>query len=411
MGEAGRIGRGQWAVALVLAALAFWRLAAAATWTGRVTVLAVGTIGVSAALLSVPGTTVVQAATLLIVLGGLLRPDLTLQAALLLVLAAPPAFLLSWELAGRPAQPEERAAAERRARWAVIGIILAAAGGSAFYRLLVVHRLEHTSALFIGVPTLLAILVVLSGTPSTATGAICKAIAIALLLSGIFLGEGFVCILMAAPLFFLVGVLIGLVLDATRFRLGRRAGTRMLCLVVLLLAPLSLEGVDARFTWSREERVTARRDVAAGPDAIAAALARPPRFQAPLPLFFRLGFPRPLGADGAGLAPGDRRAIHWSEAEGYPPGDLVLEVVESGPGRVRFRAIADDSLIPYWLTWQEAEVRWWATGAERSHVEWSFRYRRELDPAWYFGPWERYAVRLAAGYLIETLVAPGGFAR
>jgi hypothetical protein len=407
-----RVGRGQWAVAVVFFGLTVWRLAGApGGWLERLPVLAVGLIGIASALLTIPGTTVVQVLTLLVALGGLLRSDLTLSAALLLVLAGPPAFLLSWELAGGALQPAERAAAERRARWAAIGVILAAAGGSVAFRLLVVHRLEHTAALFVGVPTLLAVLVVLSGTPSSATGAICKAIAIALLLSGIFLGEGFVCILMAAPLFFLVGVLIGLLVDAAGWGFGRRARTRMFCLVVLLLAPWSLEGVDERFTWSRHEAVTAVRDVAAGPDAVAAQLARPPAFHGPLPLFFRLGFPRPLGADGSGLAPGDRRIVHWSDAEGYPPGDLVLAVVESGPGRIRFRALADESLLPYWLTWQEAEVRWWGIGDGRARVEWTLRYRRELDPAWYFGPWERYAVRLAAGYLIDSLATPAGARR
>ena len=39
-------------------------------------------------------------------------------------------------------------------------------------------------------------------------------------------------------------------------------------------------------------------------------------------------------------------------------------------------------------------------------MRWTLRYRRLLDPAWYFGPWERYAVRLAAGYLIDTVATP-----
>jgi hypothetical protein len=39
-------------------------------------------------------------------------------------------------------------------------------------------------------------------------------------------------------------------------------------------------------------------------------------------------------------------------------------------------------------------------------VTWTLRYRRRLDPAWYFVPLERYGARLAAGYLIETLATP-----
>jgi hypothetical protein len=41
-----------------------------------------------------------------------------------------------------------------------------------------------------------------------------------------------------------------------------------------------------------------------------------------------------------------------------------------------------------------------------TRVTWTLRYRRGLDPAWYFGPWERYAVRLAAAYLIESVATP-----
>jgi len=39
-------------------------------------------------------------------------------------------------------------------------------------------------------------------------------------------------------------------------------------------------------------------------------------------------------------------------------------------------------------------------------VTWTLDYERGLDPAWYFGPWERYATRLAAGYLIDAVATP-----
>ncbi len=404
-----RIDTARWAVAAVFVALAAWRLAGAAgSWSDRLSVGAAALVGIVAVLLPVPGVSVVQALAALAALGGLLRADLTFAVIFLLVLLGPPAFLLSWELSGGPwpgsGREAEALARERRARWATIGIILAAAGGSATYRLLVAHRLEQTAALFIGIPTLLAILVVLAGTPETATGSICKAIAIALLMSGIFLGEGFICILMAAPLFFAIGVLIGLLVDASRRSFGKKAKNTAACLAGLVLLPLILEGVDERLSWPREETVTAGRDVAADPDEIARQLVRPPEFRTPLPVFLRLGFPRPTVRSG-GLRPGERLTVHWSGGEGRP-GDLVLEVIESRPGLLRVRAVADGSHIAHWLRWHDAEVRWSAIGAGRTRVTWTLRYRRDLDPAWYFGPWERYAVGLAAGYLIDTLATP-----
>ena len=56
--------------------------------------------------------------------------------------------------------------------------------------------------------------------------------------------------------------------------------------------------------------------------------------------------------------------------------------------------------------WQDVEVRWDAAGAGRTQVMWTIHYRRGLDPAWYFGPLERYAVGFAAQYLIDAVATP-----
>ena len=87
-------------------------------------------------------------------------------------------------------------------------------------------------------------------------------------------------------------------------------------------------------------------------------------------------------------------------------GDLVLALEESGPGFVRWRAMSDSSHMTHFLTWRESMVTWEPVNAETSKVTWTLRYERGLDPSWYFGPWERYAVRLAAGYLIDAVATP-----
>ena len=79
---------------------------------------------------------------------------------------------------------------------------------------------------------------------------------------------------------------------------------------------------------------------------------------------------------------------------------------------MRFRVLSDTSHISHWLTWQEAEVSWspHAVGSDgaspQTDVRWTLRYERRLDPAWYFAPWERYAVSCAADHLIDTLATP-----
>jgi len=93
-------------------------------------------------------------------------------------------------------------------------VLIAAAAGVALYRILVQRHLEQTAALFIGLPTVLAILLVYFVKPRTSFGVMMYSITLVLLFSALFLGEGFVCVLMAAPVVFAVGATSLKVADA-----------------------------------------------------------------------------------------------------------------------------------------------------------------------------------------------------
>ncbi|MGH8459690.1 MAG: hypothetical protein ACRESV_10080, partial [Nevskiales bacterium] len=269
------------------------------------------------------------------------------------------------------------------------------------YRVIVFRKMEQTALLFIGIPTALAVLVAATPKARTVTGGILKAMTIALLMAAPLLGEGFICIIMASPLFFVVGVLIGKLIDLSR----RESRGTTIGILLLAFLPMSFEGASERFSFPREEVVTVVREVAAPAAEVERALGQRLRLGESLPAFLRMGFPRPVGAEGAGLQVGDRRTIHFAGGEGHP-GDLELEVAEAGPGFVRFRIVSDHSKIAHWLAWRASEVRWSAVDAAHTRVTWTLSYRRDLDPAWYFGPWERYAVGLAAEHLIRAGATP-----
>jgi hypothetical protein len=291
-------------------------------------------------------------------------------------------------------EPDATQSPDRRTLVIVIAIALAGAA----YRVVAYEHLEQTALLFIGIPAILAVIVALTPRAKSVIGGIMKAITIALLLSGPILGEGFICILMAAPLFYLVGAIVGAVIQR-----GRRGAKDAVvsCLVLVGLLPLSSEGAHPRLSFNREETVQASRVVGASQDAVQQALSRSPRTDLPLPFYLRLGFPHAVEAHGSGLKPGDLRTIHFAGGEGRP-GDLLMKVVESSSGHIRFVAVADKSKVSHWLDWEAAEVDWKAIDASHTQVTWTLHYRRLLDPAWYFRPWERYAARLAADYLIQA---------
>jgi hypothetical protein len=289
------------------------------------------------------------------------------------------------------------------------GFVVVVTVASLFFKLLSWQHFEHSSLVFIGLPAVIAIAAVLLPRPGSAKGAIVRATTVALLLSAVLFGEGFVCIVMAAPLFYGVGLAIGAGLDAVS---GDRhePPTRAVCVVALALVPFSLEGVVPGLEFARNTSVTVEQIVHATPAQIEAALARRPRFDRTLPAFVRrLRFPTPGATGGEGLQVGARRTIeflHSAHNAGHHPGVLTMEVREHTPGRVLFAMADDTSYITHWLAWQYAEVTWQEIAPGRTRVAWTLAYRRRLDPAWYFAPLERYGAGLAANYLIETLATP-----
>jgi len=257
--------------------------------------------GVLNVVVSTPGTLWVRTIAIAGTLAALVWPATFLGIALpLAVWVWPPAFTIAFGAAGgsRATRSQEGVSVANRARIAVAALVGAVALASLAYQGLVAHGLQQTAALFVGLPALLAIVVIFSVTPRTATGVACKAVTVGLLVSILFLGEGILCVVMSAPLFYAIAV------------------------------------------------------------AIASSV------------------------------------------------DLILELEEARAGLVRWRAVSDSSHVTHFLTWREVIVQWEPVDAHTTKVTWTLRYRRGLDPSWYFGPMERYAARLAAGYLIDSVATP-----
>jgi hypothetical protein len=214
--------------------------------------------GLVNALVEVPGTWGVRAITIgtiavSLVLQGESRTFAVSATLFMAWLVWPPAFLVAWALNREATATNERLAVRTsgHARIGVTAIIAAIVIGTVAYRLIFIHRLEQTAALFIGLPALMAVIVVWATSPRSATGVACKAVTIGLLISMIFLGEGMVCVAMSAPLFYGVAVLIGRSVDELR---RRDRSTTLSVIVLLAFVPMSLEGV------TRADLARPRRD-------------------------------------------------------------------------------------------------------------------------------------------------------
>ncbi len=283
-----------------------------------------------------------------------------------------------------------------RASWILMGLITAF--GVVFFLLTVRSGRADSALLFVVLPCLLALL--LAGRPGRSThGTVARATTIGLLLAAAALHEGAICVLLAAPLVFVVAH--GTTALVRMARNSRRAYA-VLPLPLLLLG--GVEGVHGELRVRPEQSVTVSRVVALAPEAVRERLLAGPQPVAVRSLPLRaLRAPAPEHVAGAGLAPGDRWMFGYPGSSHGTGGHIVTEVVAAEPGRVGFAVRQDHTITSRWLSWRGAEVRWRDAGPGRTEVTVELAYTRRLDPSWYFGPVQDRLMHAGAAHLLDML--------
>ncbi|MFF3763007.1 hypothetical protein ACFYYR_02800 [Streptomyces sp. NPDC001922] len=294
-----------------------------------------------------------------------------------------------------------------RARWQLAGVLAALFAAMLLYKVLHAGHLEQTALFYVGLPAFIALAVALGTRPKSATGTALASVTIGLALSGPLLGEGVVCLVFAAPLFYLLAVAIGLTVDHRRRR--GKGGRAHAFAGIPLLVLLALEGTGA-YELPRDGSASVTRTVDLSPRQFQTALAERPRYAAPRPTFLKFAFPRPLKAEGTGLSVGAHRTVTFTPRKSlgigsHPtPRSMRLVIDERGPGRAVF-GVRQDTTLARWLDLRSAEVTWRPAAGNRTRVTWKLNYRRTYDPSWYFGPVQQYGMEQAAAYLSDTFSA------
>ena len=127
-----------------------------------------------------------------------------------------------------------------------------------------------------------------------------KGMTLALLLLAPLLGEGMICILIASPLFYLIGLIVGWILD----RQAREQGIEAELRSPSCCCRCAWKGTTPAWTVERMQTVSATRVVDAPVANVEAALAQSPALATVLPAALKIGFPVPLEASGSGLQVG-----------------------------------------------------------------------------------------------------------
>jgi len=270
------------------------------------------------------------------------------------------------------------------------------------------NGLEGSALLYIGVPTIIALAFTRLSPSKSVMGSTLKAITFVILISGPLLKEGFICMIMAAPLLYIAGALAAWPFDHYRNKNKEKDRAAKLKVVVLpaLLVLMSMEGVFEETSFNRYHFVKHTQTIDASVSDIKNRLGENRAIGSPSSAFAKL-FPRPDVVNANGLSIGDKhwvdlsyvKWVYWNEKKG----SVRFEVVEHGLDYIKFMPVSDDSYISNYLAWGESKVTLTAITEDLTQVTWRTNYQRKLDPAWYMQPLQSYMVGVASELLVASL--------
>lgn len=268
--------------------------------------------------------------------------------------------------------------------------------------------LDASALLYIGLPTAIALMVAGVGKAGSITGETMKWITFVILVSGPLLQEGFLCMILAAPILYMVGALAALPFDLyiRKKRQGKSASKVNVMVLPVILMLMSLEGVNDELSFNRLQTVEKTLVIQADMKSVLRRLGETRRPGRTDSLFLHI-FPKPEVVKANGLYKGSTQTVelsylkwvYWNEKRGST--QFEAEIVR--PDYIKFQPIHDDSYISSYLDWRETEVFLVPLGADKTQVSWRINYSRKLDPAWYVQPLQQYAVGKTAEALLASL--------
>ena len=297
-----------------------------------------------------------------------------------------------------------------RAGWLASLLLIGVA--SVGFRLLAGVELESSALLYTGGPYLLAlaITVVLPAKSNQRwwhwyREAVLKSL-IVLLASSIVLFEGFICVALVIPIFLLI-VSIVLACHWIIVATEARRNKKLVSILPLLILVSSFEGTTEMTSMERNTSATATRIANLTPDQVKRNLARPIDLNKKRNWLLSI-FPMPYRIEAESLNPGDihymyTRYHRWFVTNTHE-GEQRLQILDVTPTEVHTRIIHDTTFFSTYLTQIGSEISLNEIAPGQTEITLRLDYRRNLDPAWYFHPLQKYAMRQMAGFFIDEVM-------
>lgn len=235
---------------------------------------------------------------------------------------------------------------------------------------------------------------------------------IVMLATSALLFEGFLCVLMFMPIYIFFAI-IGFAFAPKEWPTQNTSDVFRVSVVPILITVISLEGVNASLSLEREYSITRTKIVELTPDKIHDNLTRPIHLDAERSAFLSL-FPLPTHVEAGTLNTGNIHKAHFEykrwglDGVNVKTGETWLKMTSVEPLHIRTQVVKDTSYFSHYLTIHGTDIRLNPIDTTTTKVSLTIHYRRELDPAWYFGPMQKAAIRESGDYLIQHVIARSG---
>jgi len=222
--------------------------------------------------------------------------------------------------------------------------------------------------------------------------------------SMILLGEGFVCIAFFLPIYLIVVTItyIGYAIKA-RSEKGKKYGF----IIPVAVLAISMEGTSANLSFERHSHVDVFRTTTLSVDEIKANLAKPFNLEKQRHWLISI-FPMPYHIDAGSLNAGDVHTVYaryhrWFVANTHEgQSELLIESVS--PNRITTRVLSDTTYFSTYLNGTGTQIDLTPNAQGGTDIKFRLMYRRNLDPAWYFHPLQKFGVGKMGELIINELM-------
>ena len=289
--------------------------------------------------------------------------------------------------------------------------MLITGGAALLVHLLFRTNLQTSALLYVAIPYLLALLIAAVRPYKPDTKWYHKYLSfmtttiVAFLASALILMEGFICVIAFMPILLIV-VTLAFITDGL-VQIRDKYSTHFSFLLPLIVLVSSLEGTHEDLSFDRKESVTVTHIAPISADAIRQHMSEPMELARPRNWLLQL-FPMPYEIHSEDFHEG---AVHTAKTRYHRwfvtnthEGEMQLQILELTDNRLRTQVVKDTSHFANYITLKGSEINWRAIANERAEVQLTLFYERDLDPAWYFAPLQRYAMEHMAHLLIREVI-------